>query len=365
MKVVHISYAQIDERDPERWLERINFFCGILERMADACEVWSFHSIRFSGELERNKVHYVFVNESFGTRLFGSAIDKYIQELKPGAVIVHGMGFQWEVLRLQRSLPSTTRLFVQNHAERPFRSYKRWLQILVDRNIDGYFFASRDLAKPWIEDKQIRSANKIHEVMEVSSVFKPISRKEAMRKLNLDDDQGYLWVGRLNENKNPLPVIKVFLKFLDINPTAKLYIIFQEGELLPAIEKLLNTANERSKQIILVGNVAHADMVYWYNCMRYIISSSFYEGSGVAVCEAMSCGCIPILTNIPSFRMMTDNGRIGFLYEPNDEQALVAILKETMHISSHVHDEVIRWFSARLSFTAIARSMLSATGEHH
>lgn len=360
MKIVHISYARINEHNAERWLEKINFFCGILESMANTCEVWSIHSINFTGEVKRNNVHYLFFNRSYADGLLSSVINQRVKKLKPDTVIVHGLGFPWQVLQLQRSLSSKTKLFIQNHAERPFRSHKAWLQKLADRKVDGYFFAAHNLAKPWIEKHQIADEKKIHEVMEVSSVFKPIPRDEALRKLNINNDQGFLWVGRLNQNKNPLLLIHGFFKFLETKPEAKLYLIFQEIDLLQDINKVLDSHPEKARQIVLVGNVEHADMVYWYSSMRYIISTSFYEGSGVAVCEAMSCGCIPILTDIASFRMMTDDGRMGFLYKSNDQDALALALVRATNVEQEMHDDVIKWFNEHLSFQAIANTMLTS-----
>jgi glycosyltransferase involved in cell wall biosynthesis len=360
MNVVHISYAKVNEPDARRWLEKINFFCGVLESMAKYCHVWSIHSIDYTGEIKKNNVHYLFIKRAPVDGLFRSVIDQRVVELKPDVVIVHGLVFPWQVLKLQRVLSSPTRLFIQNHAERPFRSHKAWLQKLVDRNVEGYFFASHDLAKPWIEKRQIADSKKIHEVMEVSSVFKPMSRADARQKLNINEDGGYLWVGRLNRNKNPLLVINAFMEFLDTNAHAKLYLIFQENDLLVDINKILSANPEKKKQIILVGNVAHADMIFWYNSMSYIISTSFYEGSGVAICEAMSCGCVPILTDIPSFRMMTANGRIGYLYASNDQYALVTALNTTTAVTPDTHLKVIDWFNEHLSFQAIAKKMMTA-----
>jgi glycosyltransferase involved in cell wall biosynthesis len=360
MKVVHISYARIAEQNPERWLEKINFFCGILEEMAKTCEVISLHAIDYNGRLNKNGVHYIFIKRSYSDGLISSKVNEQVIALDPDAVIVHGLGFPWQVLHLQRLLPISVKLFIQNHAERPFRSHKSFLQKMADRNVDGYFFASRDLAKPWIEKRQIANPEKIHEVMEVSSVFAPLERDVAKQKTSVQGEKNYLWVGRLNENKNPLLVIRAFLQFLDSQPEAKLYLIFQQHDMLSDITRLLDAETEKKKQFVLIGTVEHKDMIYWYNSMNFIISTSFYEGSGVAVCEALSCGCFPILTNIPSFRMMTDNGRIGMLYPSNDQNVLVDALGLTAALGTEVRSKMINWFNERLSFRAISATMLAS-----
>ena len=94
---------------------------------------------------------------------------------------------------------------------------------------------------------------------------------------------------------------------------------------------------------------------FWFSSAEYIIATSYAEGSGTAVCEAMSCGCIPILSDIPSFRMMTRNGACGFLFEPGNPDGLFASMQESVHIDhSAFRDKVLEQFHSMLSFKAIA-----------
>ena len=150
--------------------------------------------------------------------------------------------------------------------------------------------------------------------MEVSSVFFPVDKALAKSITHVNGDPVFLWVGRLNENKNPLTVARAFLKFLKYQPAAHLYMIYQTTELLPELTGLLKNESNNCKALHLVGEVQHSEMQYWYNSADYIISGSYYEGSGTAICEAMSCGCVPIVTDIPSFRAITGNGAYGLLY---------------------------------------------------
>jgi glycosyltransferase involved in cell wall biosynthesis len=96
-------------------------------------------------------------------------------------------------------------------------------------------------------------------------------------------------------------------------------------------------------------------MEAWYNSADYIISGSHYEGSGYAVCEAMSCGCIPILTDILSFRRMTGNGSCGTLYAPGDVESLFAAIGRIAACDPAIEREkVLRRFREALSFEVIA-----------
>ena len=96
-------------------------------------------------------------------------------------------------------------------------------------------------------------------------------------------------------------------------------------------------------------------MQYWFNSADFIISGSHYEGSGTAICEAMSCGCVPVVTDIFSFRAITANGECGLLYKPGDENALLAALIQTPQMDvQEKRNKALAHFKNNLSFEAIA-----------
>ena len=87
--------------------------------------------------------------------------------------------------------------------------------------------------------------------------------------------------------------------------------IYHTDELISDIKKLL-PVKSGDQPVMLVGKIQHSELLYWFNSADFYLSASHYEGSGTALCEAMSCGCIPLVTDIPSFRMMSGNS--GLLY---------------------------------------------------
>ena len=210
----------------------------------------------------------------------------------------------------------------------------------------------------WVEKGNLSSTEKIHEVMEVSSLFYPVERELALVKTGITSSLAFLWVGRLNENKDPLNVIKAFLEFAQLYPAARLYMIYHTAELMDDIMNLLNKNPAYKEIIILVGRVPYDDLLYWYNSVDFVVSGSHYEGSGTAVCEAMSCGCIPIVTDIFSFRMITDNGNCGILYEPGNQAALLNALKQTQQMNiTEQKNKAIAYFKTNLSIEAIAEQV--------
>jgi len=361
MKIVHVSYARINVySNPVDWLRKIDFYTGVVESMAQHAETCSIHCINHTGIVKRDNATYYFFKRTRLQAVFPREIHKLIRTLQPDAVIVHGMAYPWQVIQLRCALPAGTRVYVQNHAETPLRFHKRFLQRWADRKIDGYFFTAHALARAWIGQKQISSTTKIHEVMEVSSGFRPMDRGEARRHTSIEAGwMNFLWVGRLDANKDPHALIHAFMQFVSIEKKAKLYMIFQEDDLLQEIHQLLDTNPLEQKQVILIGKVDHDALIYWYNSVDFIISTSHYEGSGVAVCEAMSCGCIPVLTDIPSFRMMTGDGTCGLLFKPGNVNELTDRLITCCSLEVAIEKrKALDYFQRNLSFRAIAGKMI-------
>jgi glycosyltransferase involved in cell wall biosynthesis len=257
-------------------------------------------------------------------------------------------------------LGKKARLLVQHHAESPGRGLMRFLQKNADKVTDAYLFHSKEQAKPWMESGIISSAAKVFEVTEGSTSFRPMNGEEARRITGVSGEPSFLWVGRLNANKDPLTVLKGFAEYSATHPGARLYMIYSEDDLLPELESFLQQRQLKG-QVVLVGRKAHDDLRAWYSAADFYISGSHSEGSGYALIEAMACGCIPVVTHIPSYCKMTDNGRLGFLYPPGDPDGLLHVL-ERLTADDALRLEVRKHFEEKLSFEAIARSIADVCG---
>ena len=351
MRIVTTSYINTAEfTEPLSWLDRINFHTGTLEHLARQHEVISIEQIHYNGELERNNVRYHFLNFQKPKLWFPLDLHRHITSLSPDVVWVHGLHFPLQVMQLRRALPRRTKIIVQHHAEKPHTGWRRQLQQLADGCINRYLFTSLETGRNWVQKGIISREAKLAEVMEASSVFGENGTPERLKQ----DYAFFLWVGRLDENKDPLTVINAFCRFLHYSPTAQLYLIFHVDKLLPEVRNIIEQAG-KTENIHLVGKVPHSELQAWYQKADFFLSGSHYEGSGIAVCEAMSCGCIPILTNIPSFRKMTDQGQCGLLYTPGNADELLACLQTALKLDTgKERTKVLAQFKHELSFQAIA-----------
>jgi glycosyltransferase involved in cell wall biosynthesis len=355
MKFVFASYVVTKEfNDPELWLKRIDAYAGIHRALSVNNEVVSIEQIDYEGSCLKNGVLYEFVKLRTFERLVPLKLHRYILSHQPDIIVLHGLHFPLQVIQLGILNRKKIKIIAQHHAEQPFTGFKKYIQRIAGYFVDAYLFASKPMGLCWVNNGNLASPQKIHEVMEVSSHFQPVSKEIARAKTGVNANLAFLWVGRLNENKDPLNVVKAFLRFADISSEARLYMIYQTNELLDEIKLLLNT-NPHGDKIILVGRTKRDDLLYWFNSADFLLSGSHYEGSGTVVCEAMACGCIPVVTDIDSFRMITDNGRCGLLYNVGDENDLFATLIRTLKIDlKEKQKNCLDYFKSNLSFEAIA-----------
>jgi glycosyltransferase involved in cell wall biosynthesis len=219
---------------------------------------------------------------------------------------------------------------------------------------DGFLFAARELAQPFVQQGTIRSLHDVHQVMEGSSWFAPQDRGAAQTTTGMEGEPIFLWVGRLNQNKDPLTVLAGFELFLARVPGARLYMAYGSEDLLPQVQKRLAGSAALGESVTLLGTVPHADLESCYNSAHYFVLGSHYEGSGYALVEALACGLVPIVTDIPSFQVMTGSGRIGALWPPGDPEALAAAMLDQVRRPWEPSSQAARsFFAEHLSYPTI------------
>lgn len=356
MKVVVVTYKHVaDYDDADQWLDRIVSFTAIPGAMAQWCDVTSIHNINFSGCVKKNEVDYYFIKQSSLFEYFPYKINRLIQKLDPNIILVQGFSSPLQILFL-KNLVSRSKIVVQHRSEKVGSGIKRSLQKLADKYISAYLFSSVEMATPWLENEIISERSKVYELPGSSSIFTTLDKSSARNKLGISG-KTFLWIGRLDKNKDPVTVVKAFAKYVESNSSSRLYMIYQNFDLLDQVKETIRILG-LAKNIVLVGKVAHAELGLWFSACDYIICSSHYEGSNTAVLEAMSCGCIPIVTDIPSFKLHTNNGRVGYSFKAGNVDELANVLKATDKANlENDRSKVLDYFEHNLSLTVLSKKM--------
>ena len=105
----------------------------------------------------------------------------------------------------------------------------------------------------------------------------------------------------------------------------------------------------------LRGRRPHAEMPLFYGAADLFVLGSHQEGSGFALLEALACGLPPVVTDIPPFRRITDDGRIGVLWPRGAPEACARAIAAASR-QPFEPATIRRYFETSWSFPAIARA---------
>lgn len=158
----------------------------------------------------------------------------------------------------------------------------------------------------------------------VSKEFKQIKQSKALDKIKKKYKLGpkfILYVGDLNWNKNLSGLLQAFSQLNDLS--LKLVLVgkaFEQKKLLPLqkLERLMVQLNIKDR-IIKLGFIPNKELALIYNLALFYIQPSFYEGFGLPVLEAMSCGCSVLSSNQASLPEIGGQAVLYFNpYKSND-----------------------------------------------
>jgi glycosyltransferase involved in cell wall biosynthesis len=362
MRIVSTGYHATNSfTEPAAWLERISFYTGILEALAMRDEVHSIEHINAQAQLEMKGVHYHFRRLSGIARRFPLQEQRFIRQLRPDAILVNGFSSPLQVLQLRAFAGSRPKILLWHRADRPRTGWRGALQSLADRCVDAYLFTSPGNAAPWLQSGLIADPDKAHYLMQASSTFNPGDQQEARRALHLPQGPLLLWVGRLDANKDPLTVLEAFTRLRAERPDVRLYMIGPGGPLEAEVRHRIEANSLLRGSVILLDALLHAQLENWYRAADIFVSASHYEGSGIALCEALSCGCIPVHTKIPSLEHLA--GPLGFSFSPGKPDELYhAFQQALMADKASLRNAVIQRFQDQFSFEAIASGLRSLIG---
>ena len=354
-----------DARDatPDALLDRFTTLTGWANAShAQGAAVLVCQRFHRNAQLTRSGVSYQFFADRDGPRpslTFSGNREAHhaAVSLNPNVAHVNGMDHPRAIRRLRATLPSACAVVVQDHGGFEPRRLswfrRRWIR-------SGLSAASALLVSTGPQADEFRESGLLPDAIRVRDVMEASTDLRANRPRIRDGRLNVLWVGRLNANKDPLTVLEGFAKFADARPNATLKFLYGTTELESALRHALGRHQFLQDRVQLAGAVSHQSLTEIYGDADLFVLGSHREGSGYAALEAMACGVVPVLTNIPSFRGLTDDGRAGELWELGNPDSLAAALLrvtdgETLEVKRAV---CLRRFESCFSWDAIgARAM--------
>lgn len=174
--------------------------------------------------------------------------------------------------------------------------------------------------------------------------FQPKVNPAILKKYQLTTPY-LLHTGTIEPRKNLRFLIKTFEE-LKRQKTAPLQLVLI-GKLGWKHKAILDTIEQSAfkKDIKLLGYIPREDLPVLYTAATAFVYPSHFEGFGLPVLEAISCGTPTIVSNVSSLPELI--GTAGLLFPPNNQAILV------QKISQLLEDQVLR---QALSKKALARA---------
>jgi glycosyltransferase involved in cell wall biosynthesis len=371
VKVVQVNYAYAAQlSDHAALLDTYETLTGWSEAVAGAgADVSVVQAFHYDAKLSRNGIEYVFCAN--GRPSDGSSprrwrrprtLEAAVLAAKPDLIHVNSLEFAPEIWLLRRALPSDVAVVVQDHANAVPRSFS--LKGAVRRRLlgaaDAFLFTSTEQSLPWRSSGFISDRQRVYAVLESSTMLKPMDRDTARSISRTSGRPSVLWVGRLNSIKDPMTVLQGFERALDSLPDALLTMVYGEDDLLPAVRRRVSESPALARSVRLVGRVPHDQMAAFYSAADLFVLGSAHEGSGYSLIESCACGVVPIVTNIPSFRVITGKGTIGVLWPYGDAAGCAqAIVEAAGRDLAGERRRVLTHFEHHLSWPVVGSCALA------
>ena len=314
--------------------------------------------------LTRNGIDYHFIDvRGLGAASRGRRFARLLAEIRADVLHANGLDFVGDAFAVSRCLPQLPILF-QDHANRPPRWWRRpqWRRWYAA--VSGVAFTALEQAQPFTAAGLFGPQLRLFAIPESSSRFTSDSRVHARAETGLYGDPCVLWVGHLSSGKDPLTVLEGVARAVSQLPDLQLWCAFGSAPLLEEVQRRIESDPRLSKRVHLLGKVAHTQVETLLRSSDVFVSGSHAESCGYALLEALACGVVPVVTDIPSFRALTDNGRVGKLWPRGDAARLAEALVDAT--ASRMSPEQVRaYFDAELSFAAVGRQWADAYAQVH
>ena len=159
------------------------------------------------------------------------------------------------------------------------------------------------------------------------SVFKPMSKRAARKKLGLPEDKIIvLSVGWLIPRKNPFSFIEILKKYFESERNKYLFTWVGEGPLQSELESEIYK-NNLASHIKLAGRKSPEEIATWMNAADIFLLVSFSEGMPNVLYEAMACA-VPIITSdVDGASEILDHMKTGVLVLPDDYNQMAKMIR--------------------------------------
>jgi glycosyltransferase involved in cell wall biosynthesis len=224
--------------------------------------------------------------------------------------------------------------------------------------ISGVAFCASAQAQPFVSAGLLPPDAVIYEIPESTTRFLPGDREQARRETGLHGNPCLLWVGHLNENKDPLTVLEGVSEAVRHLPELQLWCCFGSAPLLSEVQSRIDSDPRLHGRVHLLGRLSHQKVQQLMQAADLFVLGSHREGSGYSLIEALASGLPPVVTDIPSFCALTGQASVGQLWPCGDARSLCnSLLSMASRDRPQLRRLTREHFDAELSFDSLGRKL--------
>jgi glycosyltransferase involved in cell wall biosynthesis len=236
-------------------------------------------------------------------------VRKVIKEYKPDIIHAHDVRATVIATLVSGNIPVISHLHVNSDTMSRI-TIKSVLYLLSTMKVKRIIVVSKSCINEYAFKNNIKNKTIVlKNIIYLNRINKLIDRD-----VN-DYDFDFVYLGRLNYQKNPQRIAKVSANVLKKCPNAKFGIIGQ-GELKEEMEKIFGNEGVLNR-VIFTGNLP-----YPYKALKNakcMLMCSRYEGLPIAALEAMALGVPIVSTPVDGMRDIINHNETGILSSENEE----------------------------------------------
>jgi len=169
-----------------------------------------------------------------------------------------------------------------------------------------------------------------------------------------------LWVGRLDQNKDPLTVLGGFARAAEALSDAALTMIYGDDQMLPQVQAFISRHPALQSRVHLRGRVDRRALPGFYSAADIFVLGSHREVACFSLIEALSFGVTPVVSDIPAFRSLTGGGHVGSLFPAGDPGGFASSLEAIARSDARAGRPAVRdHFERELSWAAVGHRALA------
>ena len=197
------------------------------------------------------------------------------------------------------------------------------LHVQFNDFVDSYICVSSKIKK---------ILNTAYGIQEKRLFFKeqPIETNVSYQRSYCTDSHRAIRIGyaaRLVKNQKRADLLPVFIDKLEKFEIDYVFEIAGNGEEEDTIKRKIKEQGLQQK-IRFLGHLDYSDMADFWKRQDIYINFSEYEGASLAMLEAMSFGCIPVVTDVSGVSDYIENGKSGCICKVGDLEAMAEQIAE-------------------------------------